>query len=264
MSDAEFSDRCALVTAGSKGLGIATATELARRGATIAIVSRSSDNLASARDTIKEEAGCSDQAIVTESADLANVEETNQAIQSSIDTMGGLDVLVTNHGGPPVQSIADTSVDTLDNAYESVLRGTFVTLQTALPALADGGVIVNIVSASVLEPLPGDILQNFLRPGIYAVSKSLAKEYGPDVRVNCVSPRGILTDRIEYKLDLLAEENGITRAEAIARRTDELAVDELGRPEDFAKAVAFLASDDARYITGSYLPIDGGWHASAF
>ena len=255
----------ALVTAGSKGLGLASAIELAAHDVQVAILSRDPDNLAAAADTIQDEAGVDSSAVITAQADLGDVAATQSALNDSIDALGGLDILVTNHGGPPVQPIAETDVDTFDAAYESVLRGTFLTLKTALPALEDGGgSIVNVVSASVREPLPGDVLQNFLRPGIYAVSKALAREYGPDVRVNCVCPRGILTDRIEYKLELKAENEGISREEAIARRTDELAVDELGDPADFAKAVAFLASTDAAYITGSFLPIDGGWSRGAF
>lgn len=257
--------RRVLVTAGSKGLGLATATEFASRGARVSMISRDPANLADAVDSIEQDTGVREDKVFTASADLANVDATEDAVRASIDAMDGLDVLVTNHGGPPVQPLAETSVEQLDGAYAAVLRSTFVTWKTALPALEDGGgSIVNIVSASVLEPNPGDIIQNLLRPGIYAAAKSLSRAYGPDVRVNCVSPRGIMTDRIEYKLDLRAENEGISREEAIAQRTEELSVDELGRPEDFAKAVAFLASDDAPYITGAVLPIDGGWLRGAF
>lgn len=265
MTDAgSFDGKRALVTAASKGLGLATATELVERGARVAILSRDPEHLVAARESIRDAAGVSD-AVITAPADLAEPTEVRRAITESIEELGGLDVLVTNHGGPAVQPIAETSVEALDDAYESVLRGTFVILQTALPELEDGGgSIVNIVSATVREPLSGDVLQNLLRPGIYALSKALSREYGPEVRVNCLCPRGVLTDRIEYKVDLLAEREGIGREAALDRRTEELAVDDLGTPEEFARAVAFLAGEEASYITGAFLPIDGGWSRGAF
>jgi 3-oxoacyl-[acyl-carrier protein] reductase len=255
----------ALVTAASKGLGRACACELVGRGASVAIVSRSRENLENARGFIASETGADEERIRLAAADLHDPEGTRVAIEGAIDGLGGLDVLVTNHGGPPVQSIAETSVEEFDEAYAGVLRGTFVVLKAALPALADGGgSIVNVVSATVREPLPGDVLQNALRPGIYAVSKALSREYGPEVRVNCVCPRGIVTERLEYKIELLAEREGIPVEEARSLRAEELASDDLGTPEGFAKAVAFLASEDADYVTGAVLPVDGGWSRGAF
>jgi 3-oxoacyl-[acyl-carrier protein] reductase len=260
-----FDDKRALVMAASKGLGRATAMELVERGARVAILSRDSENLADARETILDATNSNDDAVVTATTDLTDPTEIREAVTGSIDKLGGLDILVTNHGGPPVQSIDETTVEELDDAYTSVVRGTFVTLQTALPSLENGGgSVINIVSASVREPLPGDVLQNLLRPGIYSLSKALSWEYGPEVRVNCICPRGILTDRIEYKIELLAEREGISREAAHKRRTEELAVEELGTPEEFANAVAFLVSEEASYITGTFLPIDGGWSQGAF
>lgn len=255
----------AIVMAGSKGLGLASARELANQGASVGIVSRSPDNLEAARETIRSTTDATADDILVASADLHDPEATRSAVEGLVEGLGGLDVLVTNHGGPSVQSIEETTVEELDEAYAGVLRGTFVTLQTALPALEDGGgSIVNVVSASVREPLPGDVLQNMLRPGIYSLSKALSREYGPEVRVNCLCPRGILTERIEYKIDVLAEREGISTEEAHRRRTEELAVDSLGDPEEFGEAVSFLASPAASYVTGAFLPIDGGWSRGAF
>jgi 3-oxoacyl-[acyl-carrier protein] reductase len=264
-TDGEFDGARAIVTAASKGLGWETARELVDRGAHVAIVSRSRENLESARGEILEETSADEDAVYIVTGDLHQPTEIREAVDESIDAMGGLDVLVTNHGGPPVQSIEETTIEELDNAYAGVLRGTFVTLQTALPALVDGGgSVVNIVSATVREPLPRDVLQNLLRPGIYALSKALSREYGPDVRVNCVCPRGIVTERLEHKIELLAEREGISVEEARGRRAAELAVDDLGTPAEFASAVAFLASGEASYVTGAYLPVDGGWSRGAF
>ncbi|WP_224269232.1 SDR family NAD(P)-dependent oxidoreductase [Haloprofundus salinisoli] len=260
--DLELDGRRALLFAASKGLGRAAATELVREGARVAVASRDPDNLADARDHLVDAAGGDAGAVETLTCDLADPAAIEETVDAAVDAFGGLDVLVTNHGGPPVQSIEETDVETLDRTYERVLRSTVVALRAALPHLVegDGGSVVNVVSATAAEPLPGDVLQAAFRPGIYALSKSLADEYGPEgVRVNCVCPRGIVTDRLEEKIRLLAERENISVAAARERRAAELPVGELGDPPSFGRAVAFLASPAAGYITGETLALDGGW-----
>lgn len=261
--DLELDDRRALLFAASKGLGRAAATELARNGAEVAISSRDPENLAAARDHITEDAGVDSDRVHTLECDLADPADIEAAVSDAVDAMGGLDVLVTNHGGPPVQSIADTDMETLDRTYELVLRSTVLALKHALPELVRGpgdAAVVNVVSATAAEPLAEDVLQAAFRPGIYALSKSLAEEYGPEgVRVNAVCPRGIVTDRLEDKIELLAEREDISIDEARERRAAELPIRRLGEPPSFGRAVAFLASPAADYVTGETLSLDGGW-----
>lgn len=255
-----------LLTAASKGLGRAAASALVDAGARVTIASRSAENLTAAREAILEETDAGADAVRTQVCDLRSPEEITQLVDDTVAAFGGLDVLVTNHGGPPVQSIADTTAEEFDETYELVLRSTFATLRAALPALADGGgSIVNIVSATAAEPKAGDVFQAALRPGIYGLSKSLANEYGPEgIRVNCVCPRGITTERLTEKIDYLAETEGVSHAEAEAMRAAELPLRRLGRPEELGAAVAFLASDEASYITGETIALDGGWSRGAF
>lgn len=261
--DLELTERRALLFAASKGLGLAAATELAREGARIALASRSPDNLASAKEHIVGSTDVSANAVQTYTCDLAEPEEIRETVEAAANAFGGLDILVTNHGGPPVQPIDETNVETLDRTYKLVLRSTVVALQSALPILADAKVessIVTIVSATAAEPNGGDVLQAAFRPGIYALSKSLAEEYGPrGVRVNCVCPRGIVTDRLEDKIELLADREEISIDAARDRRAGELPVRKLGDPPSFGRAVAFLASPAADFITGETLALDGGW-----
>lgn len=261
--DLDLDGRSALLFAASKGLGRAAAEEFVREGARVAIASRNPENLDAARRTIADATGRSADAVRTHVCDLANPEAVESVVDEAADELGGLDALVTNHGGPPVQPIAETDVETLDRAYELVLRSTIVALRAGLPHLAAGdgdAAVVNVVSATAAEPTAGDVLQAAFRPGIYALSKSLANEYGPEgVRVNCVCPRGIVTDRLEEKIRLLADREGISVAEARERRAAELPVRELGDPSSFGRAVAFLASPSAHYITGETLALDGGW-----
>lgn len=125
--------------------------------------------------------------------------------------------------------------------------------------------ITNLVAASALEPSASGVIGNVFRPGIYGLSKVLAEEYGDDgIRVNCVAPRGVMSDRIKEKVASLAEREGISESQALERRTDELALDELGQPDDFARTVVYVASPTADYLTSAVIPVDGGWHRHAF
>lgn len=256
----------ALVTASSQGLGRAVAARLATEGARVAISSRSEENLETAKERIVADTGVDADQIVPVVCDLSESETVPDRIAVAVDELDGLDVLVTNHGGPPAVSFEEATVEDFDETYASLVKSTILTVETALPHLrSSGGSITNIVSASAREPPTNHVLSNTLRPAIYGLSKSLANEYADDgVRVNCVCPRSVMTDRIEYKIDVLADNEDITVAEAHNRREEELPLRRLGDPKEFARAVAFVASDAASFITGAVLRVDGGWAKSAF
>lgn len=261
--DVNLEDRRALIFAASKGLGRAAATALVQEGAQVAIASRDTENLQDAKNHIIDTTGASAADVRTYTCNLASPDDIETVITDAADDFGGLDILVTNHGGPPVQSIDETSIETVDQTYELVIRSTIVALQAALPILSKGereASVVNVVSATAAEPTEGDVLQAAFRPGIYALSKSLAEEYGSmGVRVNCICPRGIVTDRLENKIDLLADQESISVNEARERRAEELPLRTLGNPPSFGRAVAFLASPAADFVTGETLALDGGW-----
>lgn len=264
--DLRLDGKRAYVTAASSGLGRAVAGELVREGARVVISSSSRSNLSAAVERVREETGCDAEAIDFVVCDLADGDDVKAATRDAIDRLGGLDVLVTNHGGPATDPFSELSVDAFDEAYRGILRSTVLACKTALPALRDGGgAVTHLVAASALEPGARGALGSVFRPGIYGLSKALAEEAGADgVRVNCVSPKGITSDRIRFKIAERAEREGISEAEARARRTDELPLDDLGTPETFARAVAYVSSPAADYITGAVLPVDGGWHRHAF
>ncbi len=264
--DLQLDGSRAYVLAASGGLGRAVATELVREGSTVVISSRDPDRLDATTAAIRDETGCDPDDVTSVVCDLADPERVERAIHKAIDRLGGLDVLVTNHGGPSTERVPDLSMSDFDDAYTSILRSAILVCREALPALEDGGgAITNLVAASALEPGARGVLGNVFRPAIYGFSKTLAEEVGPRrVRVNCVSPRGIVTDRIEEKLEGRAERQGISAEDALRQRTDELPLDDLGTPESFARAVAFVSSPAADFVTGSTLPVDGGWHRHAF
>lgn len=264
--DLDVAGKSAIVLAGSKGLGRAVATQLVSEGANVIVTSSSRDNLEAAVGTIRDDTGCDPDRIDYRVCDLSSPDSIEAGLTSAIDELGGLDILITNHGGPATKPFDETTLEEFDEAYNDVLRSAIQACQIALPHLRDGdGSITNLVAASTLEPNVSGSVTNVVRPGIYGLSKTLANEYGPDgVRVNCVSPRGVYTDRIEYKIEVLADEEGITLEEAEARREEELPLSRLGSPKEFARAVAFIASPAAGFVTGSILRVDGGWSQHAF
>lgn len=263
--DLDLAGKGAYLTAASNGLGKAVATELVREGANVIISSHNEDNLQAATDSIVEATGQADT-IDYRVCDLTEPESVRDATKEAISDLGGLDILVTNHGGPPTESFSELSLEDFDAAYQGILQSTLQVCQEALPALSKGGgSITNLVAASALEPSASGALGNVFRPGIYGLSKVLSEEFGEsDVRVNCVSPRGIMSNRIEQKLSQRAEQQGISKEDARKQRVEELPVSDLGTPESFARTVAFIASPAADYVTGAVLPVDGGWHRHAF
>ncbi len=166
------------------------------------------------------------------------------------EALGGIDILVPNAGGPPAGGFADTDLAAYAPALELSLLSTVAMCQAAVPAMREQrwGRVVAITSVSVRQPIPGLILSNTARAGLTGFLKTLALEVAADgVTVNSVQPGSHATDRLR------SLHGGDLTAAAAAVPTGEL-----GRPEDFGAVVAFLCSDQARFITGAALPVDGG------
>lgn len=261
--DLDLDGRSVFITAASKGLGLAIATRMVDEGANVVIGSRSEENLKAAEERVLDETGADPDAIDWVVCDLEDEQSIRSATQAAVDWLGTLDALVTNHVAPPSSTFTEANIKEFDAAYESVLRCTLLLCREALPALRDGGgSITHLVAISSLEPTSNGALGHVFRPGIYGFSKIQANELGDDgIRVNCIAPRGVVTDRIRTKVKQLADREGIDESEARKQRKAELPIDELGSTEEFARAAAFVASPAASYITGSIVPVDGGWHS---
>jgi 3-oxoacyl-[acyl-carrier protein] reductase len=252
-------NKCAIVCASSKGLGRASALALAREGARVAMCARTAAALEAAAEEIRVETGAFVVPIV---ADVSQAADVDQLLAHAVEELGGLDILVTNTGGPPsgpFESLADAAwMAAFDSLVLSVVR----LCRGAIPHMRrrGGGRIIHVTSVSVKQPIDGLVLSNALRAAVTGLSRTLANELAPDkILVNCVAPGYTRTGRVVELAEAAAVREGTT-ADAVQRRTEALIpMKRLGTPQEFGDVVAFLASDRASYITGTTIQVDGGF-----
>ncbi|MFH1690860.1 MAG: SDR family oxidoreductase [Candidatus Eisenbacteria bacterium] len=248
----------ALVTASSQGIGRACALELAREGADIVICARGAKALAATREAIADETG---RRVVAIAVDLSFGAEIEQLMERTLAELGGLDVLVTNAGGPPSGPFMDFDDEAWMKAVTLNLMSVVRLNRAAVPMMreAGGGAIINLTSISVKEPIKGLVLSNSVRAGVVGLSKTLANELGPDgIRVNVVCPGYTATDRMTELMTARSEREGKSYDEIAAGFYASVPLGEFGEPADIARMVAFLASDAAGYVTGVTVQVDGG------
>lgn len=264
--DLQLDGNTALVMAASKGIGREIATQLAAEGAHVAISSRSRENLEAAREYIVETAGVGPDVVTLVPCDLSDPDAIRPAVEDAIDELGGLDHLITNHGGTTPKRFNEATIEEFDEQYTSILKSTIIVIKAALPALeASSGSMTHIVAATALEPPEGLIFTSTIRSGIFGLSKSIANEHAADgIRSNCVCPRSVHTGRIESKTEMIAERDDVPFDELMQERKDALPVGRLGSPEEFARTATYVASPAAGFLTGTVVPVDGGWSRKAF
>jgi 3-oxoacyl-[acyl-carrier protein] reductase len=237
--------RRAAVAAASRGLGFASARALAAEGARVAICGRSKERIEAAAARIGD--GC-----VPLVADVSTPDGAARFVADARAALGGVDVLVTNAGGPPPGNFASTPPEAYSTALALNLLSVVAMCQEAVPGMRAQrfGRVVAITSISVRQPIPNLILSNTARAGATGFLKTLAREVAGDgVTVNSIQPGTHATQRIR---DVYGDRDDA----AVGIPTGEL-----GRPEDFGAVVAFLCSDSARFITGAAIPVDGGAYA---
>jgi 3-oxoacyl-[acyl-carrier protein] reductase len=248
----------ALVAASSEGLGYATALELAREGAQVAINSRSIDKLEAAAARIEQEAGTQ---VVTLAADLSDPEAPAQLVGEAAAALGGMDILVTNSGGPPSGRFDVLSEADWMHSLELVFHSHRRLIHAALPHLRASAhaSVLTITSISVKQPIPNLAPSNAGRHATIGLTKTLALELGPEgIRFNSILPSYTETQRVTELMEKRAAEKGTSVEEELATTAADSPLGRMGRPDEFAKAAAFLVSPAASYITGVMLSVDGG------
>jgi 3-oxoacyl-[acyl-carrier protein] reductase len=255
----ELKGKCAIVCAASKGLGKASARALAMEGASVVICARDADTL---RGTATELQKATGSRVIPIAADVSKADDIDRLVASAATELGGIDVLVTNTGGPRSAPFAAITDDEWRAAIDSLLMSVVRLSRAVIPHMRrrGGGRLIHITSVSVKQPIDGLVLSNSLRAAVTGLSKTLASELAADgILVNAVAPGFTATDRVAELTEATARREGIP-PDVVLRRTEErIPMKRMGTPDEFGAAVAFLASERASYITGVTLQVDGGF-----
>jgi len=247
-----------VVTGASQGLGKAIATEFAREGAHVFISSRSEEKLQQAQANIREITG--NKHVYYVSCDMNKEEHIKNLIQKVVEKNGTVDVLINNAGGPPAGKFLDMTDENWYQAFEQNLLSAVRATRQVIPYMKQNGAgrIVNITSSSIKQSIDNLILSNSIRPGVLGLTKSLSQEFATDnILVNTVGPGKIATDRMNELMEATSKTQGKTMEEVEKATVADIPIGRLGKPEEFAKAVVFLASFANTYITGQQLIVDG-------
>ncbi|WP_299235749.1 SDR family oxidoreductase [Natronomonas sp.] len=255
--DLGIEGNAALVTAGTAGLGLASAAALAEAGVDVAVCGRDETRLEEATERL-EGIGGGDALGVR--ADITEPREIERFVERAVSAFGRLDHVVTSAGGPPPGSFLETDDEDWYAAYDLLVMSVVRTVRAAHPTLAEGGgTIVTITSRSVREVLDDLVLSNAVRRAVTGLTKTLSRELSPEIRANSVLPGAHETDRIE---ELIVD--GVERGEhpdyetALEEWAADVPAGRVGDPSELGAAVAWLSSERASYVNGVALAVDGG------
>jgi 3-oxoacyl-[acyl-carrier protein] reductase len=258
--DLDLVGRRAALMASSDGIGKAIACALAREGVHVMMSGRDAEKLASAVEEAKAAAGSGAQ-VAGVAVDLGAPDGPATLVASAVEAFGGLDILLTNAGGPPAGPLLGFDDEAWQRVFESVLLSVARGARAALPHLeaSEQGRIVSIASSSIKATLSGLGFSNVFRPGIHGLVKTLAEELGPKgITVNLIAPGKIDTARVRWLDDTRAERTGTSGAEVRAASVREIPLGRYGEPGELAEVAVFLCSKAARYVSGTATLVDGG------
>lgn len=254
----------ALVCGASSGIGKGIALMLADEGVDLLLCARSEEKLSEAA---KEVLTRGNMKVFTRACDLTDTNSRDELISFAKKEMGDLDILVHNVGGPKPTFASETSVDAFEAGFNHLFSGVAHLNLAFLPAMKEKkwGRIVAVTSLSVVEPISGLAISNAIRSAVTSMLKTLADEVAAsNITVNCVAPGAIDTERLTNLMEARLARSGQSRDEYMANYLGEIPARRMGSPEEFGAVVAFLCSQQAAYVTGSTICIDGGKRRSTY
>jgi 3-oxoacyl-[acyl-carrier protein] reductase len=262
--DLKLTDKRAFVTGASRGLGYATALGLASEGVKVALNSRNPESAQKAARAIQEQTG---QPVSAVPGDVADPQAPGELVHQALEALGGLDLLVTNSGGPPSGKFETLDESAWHTAIQLSLMSHVRLIRAALPALrqSQAASVLTITSYSVKQPIPNLVLSNSVRAATVGLTKSLALELGGEgIRFNSILPAWTETERIYELMEYRAQANNSTIEDEIRKQAADSPFNRMGTPQEFANAAVFLLSPAASYITGVMLTVDGGMYKGIF
>lgn len=257
--DLGIAGKTAVVGGSSQGMGLAIAEGLAKEGCNLLLCARNESSLEAAREQLL--AFSDADKIATLSVDLSLADSARRIVEAATKRWGGVDILVTNTGGPKPGQPSGFSDQDWDDAYQKVFYNVIRLCREVLPQMRENGWgrIINLLALSVRQIEDNLSLSSTTRAAVVAFSKNLSEEVAADgITINSVLPGSIMTDRLIEVTRMQAQHHGADVDEAIAGRVSRIPTGRLGRPEEMADLVAFLASDRAGFINGLSIPLDGG------
>jgi len=247
----------AIVMAASRGLGYASALGLAQEGCHLVVCSRDQERIEAAAETIRRETGARVKALV---ADVSNGSEAQRLVDTAVSEYGGLEIVVHNAGGPPAGETLAMTDQQWQKAFEQNLLSFTRIVGAAAPEMKKAGYgrVLTIASSSIKQPIPNLALSNALRAGVWGIAKTLSRELAPQgILVNVIAPGRIDTERIAELDQATAQRSGKALDEVRKASIASIPLGRLGRPEELANLVVFLASQAGSYITGQAITVDG-------
>lgn len=258
--DYGLKNRSVIVSASSEGIAFATAAKFAAEGARLAMCSRDGAKLEAATDRIRKQHGTE---VIADAFDVTQADAVDKFVQHVAEQFGGVDVCVTNAGGPPAKMFLDTTSAEWQQAVDLNFMSVVHFARSVVPWMQkkQWGRIVTITSVSVRQPIGDLIYSNAVRAAVVGLIKSLSNEFGKDgITVNNVGPGFTATGRLKQLIKKRSAEMNITEAEYTARLGADTALKRVGQPDEVADAIIWLASERASFITGQTLLVDGGFY----